>query len=52
MNAIERLWQELKKQLRWCNFPSLQDLRQALALLLEELTPEHVLRGKLLGLAL
>lgn len=42
LNPIERLWEYLKAQLRWENCLSLQQLRQRLSHLLEQLTPERI----------
>jgi transposase len=42
LNPIERLWEYLKAQIRWENFPSLKELCQHLTHLLEQLTPEVI----------
>lgn len=42
LNPIERLWQQLKRQLRWQNFEDLQQLRHRLGELLQELTLEQL----------
>jgi len=42
LNPIERLWQQLKRQLRWKNFESLQQLQQRLEKLLDGLGLEQI----------
>jgi len=42
LNPIERLWQQLKRQLRWKNFESLQQLQQRLEELLDGLGLEQI----------
>jgi len=39
LNPIERVWQALKRPLRWQNYPS----REAVTEVLETLTPEHLM---------
>ncbi|MBE9171312.1 IS630 family transposase, partial [Pleurocapsales cyanobacterium LEGE 06147] len=41
-NPIERLWQELKKQLKWSLFDNLDELRNSLKLILDNLTAQTV----------
>lgn len=43
-NPIERLWQWIKDQLAWQNFPRLDDLKQRVAESIQELTPA-VIKG-------
>ncbi len=38
VNPIERLWKEMKKYLRWQSFETLDELRAALAQILDKLT--------------
>lgn len=42
VNPIERLWKEMKKYLRWQSFDSLDELRAALAQILDKLTDSVV----------
>jgi len=42
LNPIERRWQQLKRQLRWKNFESLQQLQQRLEKLLDGLGLEQI----------
>jgi hypothetical protein len=42
LNPIERLWQHLKKDLKWSSFKTLDELRAKLDPLLNELTPQVV----------
>ncbi|MBE9167970.1 IS630 family transposase, partial [Pleurocapsales cyanobacterium LEGE 06147] len=42
VNPIERLWQELKKQLKWSLFDNLDELRNSLKLILDNLTAQTV----------
>lgn len=39
VNPIERLWQHLKKDLKWASFKTLEQLQTKLDQLLPELTP-------------
>ena|GEM_PF-1874073 len=42
VNPIERLWQEIKKQLKWQLFENLDDLRNRLSQVLQQLTPQTI----------
>jgi transposase len=42
VNPIERLWKEMKKYLRWQSFETLDELRAALAQILDKLTDSVV----------
>ncbi len=42
VNPIERLWKEIKKQLKWEWFDSLEQLRQKLFAVLSKLTSETI----------
>jgi transposase len=42
VNPIERLWKELKKDLKWEIFPNLEHLRTSLAKILNDLTSEAI----------
>lgn len=42
LNPIERLWQHLKRPLRWQNFNDLEELRQKLREMLNSLTTEVI----------
>jgi len=42
LNPIERLWEYLKADLKWSFFSSLDQLKQQVAQLLADLTPEIV----------
>lgn len=42
LNPIERLWKEIKKYLRWQSFDTLDELRTALAQILDKLTDSVV----------
>lgn len=42
LNPIERLWKEMKKYLRWQSFDTLDELRTALAQILDKLTDSVV----------
>ncbi|MBE9167870.1 IS630 family transposase, partial [Pleurocapsales cyanobacterium LEGE 06147] len=42
VNPIERLWQELKKQLKWSLFDNLDELRNSLKLILDNLIAQTV----------
>lgn len=43
LNPIERLWQALKRQLRWQNCDSLDQLRERVTLALDALIPEQII---------
>jgi hypothetical protein len=43
LNPIERVWQALKRQLRWQNCQSLDEWRERVAAALDALTPEHII---------
>lgn len=42
VNPIERLWKEIKKQLKWQLFENLDDLRNRLLIVLQQLTPQTI----------
>lgn len=42
VNPIERLWKEIKKQLKWQLFENLDDLRNRLSIVLQQLTPKII----------
>lgn len=42
LNPIERLWLDLKMDLRGNNFPSLDELRLAISEILDDMTPEWI----------
>ncbi|CAN1213625.1 Tc1-like transposase DDE domain-containing protein [Tumidithrix helvetica PCC 7403] len=42
LNPIERLWEHLKKDLRWQSFSTLAELREKVDQLLAELTPQVI----------
>lgn len=42
VNPIERLWKEIKKQLKWQLFEHLDDLRNRLSIVLKQLTPQTI----------
>jgi transposase len=42
INPIERLWKEIKKHLKWSNFSNLNELRDALKKILDDLKPEAI----------
>ena len=43
LNPIERLWQDLKKQLSWSNFQNLSSLKEKVSSILEEFSPEKII---------
>lgn len=42
VNPIERLWKEIKKQLKWQLFENRDDLRNRLSIVLQQLTPKII----------
>jgi len=42
LNPIERLWQEIKKPLKWEFFPDLDDLRRRLSKILSKLSSQVI----------
>jgi transposase len=42
VNPIERLWQEIKKHLKWSIFEELNELRDSLKKILNDLTPQDI----------
>jgi transposase len=42
LNPIERLWEYLKKDLKWASFKTLEQLQAKVDQLLSELTPEVI----------
>ena len=42
VNPIERLWQELKRELQWCHFASIEALQAAISQWVHQLSAETV----------
>lgn len=42
LNPIERMWEHLKAQLQWKNFSNIQQLRDRLGEIIQQLTPELI----------
>ena len=42
VNTIERLWKEIKKELKWQWFDKLEQLREKLFQVLSKITPETI----------